>query len=63
MYVKCIILFMELQQIKLTAVIDSHMGNRAIPWDSPNKKKITHDAHPLQYFVTQTSIYSTVYNE
>ena len=40
MRVKCLALFMKLQQIKLTAVIDSHMGNRGIPWDSPNKKTI-----------------------
>ena len=31
---------MELQKIKLTVVIDSHVCNRGIPWDSPNRKAI-----------------------
>ena len=52
---------MELLKIKLTAVIDSHVGNRGIPWDSLNQ--FTHDAHPLHYFVTKTSIYLTAYDE
>ena len=31
---------MELPKIKLTAVIDSHVGNRGTYWVSPNKQPI-----------------------
>ena len=46
----------KMHDIKYTAVIDSHVGNRGIPWKIPTENQFTHDAHPLNYFVTKTSI-------